>query len=192
MIRNHQNGWTPLSKLTSRTEPNFIAKKHTGDFDYIEISDVGVSDGSYVCTRIDASDLPANAKIELAGGEILVSQVRPTRGGISIADDELENRTVASGAFYVCSVTDIHFREVIWLYLRCMRGVFEKYCGGTSYPTIESRYISRFPVPLFSEKLADQIRDLITASKGEREKSKALLEKAKNRVEKLIEEAVKP
>jgi hypothetical protein len=151
---------------------------------------VSVGNGAYTTTKINAKDLPANAKIELSGGEILLSQVRPARGAIAIANDELDHATLCSGAFYVCKAKNVDHREIIWLYLRCIRNVFEKYCGGTSYPTIDSRYIAKFPVPHFADDLAEQIRELVLTSKHAKRMSDELLEQATSRVEQLIEEAV--
>ena len=191
-VRSYQRGWQPLKNLTKQTLPNFDSHKRSGDVAYIEIGDVIVSSGSYAANRVAAKDLPANAKIELSGGEILISQVRPTRGAIAITDDELPHPTVCSGAFYVCTANEVSHREVIWLYLRCMKSVFEKFCGGTSYPTIDSRYIARFPVPLFDAELAKRIQQLVVQSKSALRESEQLIDQAKTRVEQLIEAAVQP
>lgn len=190
--KNYHRGWLPLKKLTTQTLPNFDSRKAFCDVAYIEIGDVDVGNGSYEANRVAAKELPANAKIQLSGGEILISQVRPTRGAIAIVDDELVHTTVCSGAFYVCTANEVSHREFIWLYLRCMKNVFEKYCGGTSYPTIDSRYIARFPVPLFDDALAGRIQDLVGKAKTSLRESERLLNQAKTRVEQLIEAAVQP
>jgi hypothetical protein len=85
----------------------------------------------------------------------------------------------------------VESREAIWLYLRSIRSVFEKYCGGTSYPTIESHYIADFPVPLFAPDFEAEISALVKASITKKRESLELLEQAKTRVEELIEEAIK-
>lgn len=189
--KNYPHGWSSLRSQTTRSFPNFDARKQHGDFQYIEIGDISISNGLYGSNILSADRLPANAKIRLGGGEILVSQVRPTRGAIAIVSDVLERETICSGAFYVCTSNDICRREIIWLYLRCMRNVFGKFCGGTSYPTIDSRYLSQFPVPCFPDTLAEKIRELVISSKEEAHKSAQLLDQAKLRVEQLIEEAVR-
>jgi hypothetical protein len=188
---NYENGWAPLKQLTSRILPNFDTKKQEIDFDYVEIGDICVSDGAYTKNRVNTKLLPANAKIRLNGGELIISQVRPTRGAIAIVEDNLSHATVCSGAFYVCTSNNNDYREIIWLYLRSIRNVFEKYCGGTSYPTMDSQYISKFPIPLFNKDLAEKVRDLIIQSKNAKQASESLLEGAKARVEQLIEEAAK-
>jgi len=189
-VKAYNGGWSTLNLVTNRILPNFNGKREPEYYDYIEISDINISDGDYISNRLPTKLLPANAKILLGGGEILVSQVRPTRGAIAIIDDALSYPTVCSGAFYVCTVKDPSQRETIWLYLRIIRSVFEKYCGGTSYPTIESNYISKFPVPNIEKKLTQKIQNLVVQSKNAKKESQRLLDQAKNRVEQLIEEAV--
>jgi len=189
--KNYPHGCSSLRSQTTRSFPNFDARKQHGDFQYIEIGDISISNGLYSSNIMPADQLPANAKIQLSGGEMLISQVRPTRGAIAIVSDILESVTVCSGAFYVCTANDIDRREIIWLYLRCMRNVFEKFCGGTSYPTIDSRYLSQFPVPCFPDALAEKIQKLVITSKKAAHKSHQLLDQAKSQVEQLIEEAVR-
>ena len=62
--------------------------------------------------------------------------------------------------------------------------------AGTSYPTTESRYFTKFPVPNFAKDFALRLRELVSESKNVKRKSDELLEQAKVRVEQLIEEAV--
>ncbi|HPD57829.1 MAG TPA: restriction endonuclease subunit S [Smithellaceae bacterium] len=190
LIENYNNGHLPLYKLSTEIVPNIDLRKESGFFDYIEIGDIDTSDGSYTQRRLKVNDLPANAKIKLSGGELIISQVRPTRGAISIITDELTHPTICSGAFYTCRINESTNREVIWLYIRIIKNVFEKFCGGTSYPTIDSCYLRKFPVPMFGKELAERVKTLIASSKEARDESRLLLEQAKHRVEELIEQAV--
>lgn len=191
LISFYGAGCLPLSKLATEIIPNINLQKETGDYDYIEIGDIAISDGSYTKNRINVKNLPANAKIKLSGGEIIISQVRPTRGAISIISDELDYPTLCSGAFYTCRINDISYREIIWLYIRSIRGIFEKFCGGTSYPTIDSHYVSKLMIPIFERSFAEKIKNLIIDSKKAKTESQLLLEQAKLRVEELIEQGVK-
>lgn len=190
-IINYKVGFSPLKSLVNIIQPNFKALNHKDEiFEYLEIGDVSILDGSYTTNLIDAIKLPANAKIKLSGGEVLVSQVRPTRGAIAIIDDELEKNTITSGAFFVFKMKEDIFREIIWLYLRIIKNVFEKYCGGTSYPTIDGHYLANFPVPLFQNELSLKIKGLVIQSKQAKKESELLLAQAKKQVEDLIEGAI--
>jgi restriction endonuclease S subunit len=186
-IKEYSGGAKPLYQISKAINVNFNPSKSKGNFHYIEIGDINISDGSYRSMSIPAKNLPANAKIKLNGGELLISQVRPTRGAISIIDDELHEDTVCSGAFYTCKIIDGEQREAIFLYLRMIKEVFEKYCGGTSYPTIDSRYLKAFLVPTFETEFSKEIKALITESKRAKKESEMLLENGKKRIEDLIE-----
>lgn len=191
LIRDYKHGSQPLKNLVFAVSPNFKASNNkTEKFEYLEIGDINISDGSYSTNSIEAIQLPANAKIKLHGGEIVVSQVRPTRGAIAIIDDYLERETVASGALYVFKIKDLIYREITWLFLRSIRNVFEKYCGGTSYPTIDSNYLANFQIPNFQADLAIEVSELVTLAKSAKKESEQLLDQAKSRVEELIEGAI--
>ena len=192
LIQHYPSGFDCLGEISRRVEPNFSPDDPLGMVNYTEIGDVDISNGRYAYNQIAALALPANAKIRLRGGELLISTVRPTRGAIAIADDKLpEGVNVCSGAFYVCDIADKSRREVIWLYLRTVKHLFEKYCGGTSYPTIDAAYLRDFPIPRFDKKLSGKVKSLIKRSKEAAKESEILLASAKARVEELIEEATK-
>jgi len=188
-ILNYKYGTSPLAKISTQHLSNFNRRNHTESVDYIEIGDIDVYNGAYTFNSIGINDLPANAKVTLSGGELLISKVRPTRGAITLITRNLTGTTVASGAFYVCSVDNVHYREIVWIYLRLMTTLFEKYCTGTSYPTIDSSYISELPIPNFSPKLARHIHDEVNKAIQLRNSAQTELTKSVQYVEKLIREA---
>jgi len=77
----------PLDKIARRRKG--IVKIDTKkDYKYIEISDVNVGSGEINYNTLSARELPANAKIKIDGGELIVSKVRPTRGAVGIIPDD--------------------------------------------------------------------------------------------------------
>ncbi len=190
-INAYHFGCVQLNKMCERVLPKFDrTNEKSKEIIYIEIGDINISDGDFEFKEIVTEEAPANAKIALNGGEVLVSMVRPTRGAIAIIPDDLPDKVVVcSGAFYVFNPKDLEKREIIWLYLRVVRNCFEKYCGGTSYPTIEPRYLSSFPIPNFPSDLAKQISTLICEGVSAKKLSKQLLEQAIQEVESLIEQS---
>ena len=69
-------------------------------YQYIEIGDINVSDGSYSFNEVAIEDLPANAKIMVKKGDILISTVRPNRGAVAIVEHDRDD-LIVSGAFTV-------------------------------------------------------------------------------------------
>ena len=187
-IINYKYGHLPLKYSIDIISPNLVKTNNTNHtFEYLQIGDINISDGSYSTNTVEGLSLPANAKIRLSGGEILISQVRPTRGAIAIIDNIVESNTVASGAFFAFKMKDEIYKEITWLFLRLLKSVFEKYCTGTSYPTIDGHYLANFPTPAFQEKIAKNIKDLVIRSKQAKKESEQLLAQAKQKVEDLIE-----
>mgnify|MGYP001559632148 FL=1 len=164
-------------KLTSDTEYN-----------YIEISNVNVGNGEIAFSKVLGKELPANAKIALSGGELIISKVRPTRGAIAIIPQEFNDNFIVSGAFSVFNV-DYPMREYLQVVFRSIIGKsqLERPTTGTSYPTITDEDIENIWIPDLSIKIQQKIADLVKKSHEARKKSKELLEGAKRNVEGTIE-----
>lgn len=158
------------------------------EYNYIEISDVNVSNGEVTFNKILEKMLPANAKIALNGGELIISKVRPTRGAIAIIPQEFNDNFVASGAFSIFNV-DYPTREYLQVVFRSIIGKLqlEKPTTGTSYPTITDEDIENLWIPDLSIEIQQKIADLVRRSHEARKKSKELLEEAKSKVEEMIE-----
>lgn len=162
------------------------------DYKYIEISSVNISSGKVLFSRIKGKDLPANAKVAIDGGELVVSKVRPTRGAIAIIPDNWNQNFVASGAFSVFEVKS-PMREYLQLILRSVVGELqlEKPTTGTSYPTVTDKDIEELIIPILPKSTQQKIANLVRQSHEARRQSEQLLEKAKREVERTIEEEVK-
>lgn len=159
------------------------------EYNYIEISDVNAGDGEISSNKILGQDLPANAKLKVDGGELIVSKVRPTRGAIAIIPEDWKKDYVASGAFSVFKI-ESPTREYLQVLLRSAIGKLqlEKPTTGTSYPTVTDQDVENILIPILSKSTQQKIADLVRKSHEARKKAKELLEEAKRKVEKLIEQ----
>ena len=156
-------------------------------YNYIEIGDINVGDGSHSFNMVDAAELPANAKIKSNRGDLLISKVRPNRGAVSIIDENIHN-LVVSGAFTVLKENSNYKKEVLFILLRTIhyKEWLLKYNVGTSYPVIKDEDVLTLPIPLIDERVQLEIADLIEKSFSFRRKSEKLLREAKEMVEKEI------
>src|SRR5437667_645682 len=59
-------------------------KDSKGVLNYISIDSIDTEDGLTYCERILSEDLPSRAAYELKTGDIIVSNVRPNRGGVAL------------------------------------------------------------------------------------------------------------
>lgn len=156
---------------------------------YIEIGDINTGTSEVEFTLREAKDLPANAKIEVKGGELLVSKVRPTRGAVGIVPADCAENGVASGAFAVYEV-ESPMREFLQVFLRSIVGKMqlEKPSKGTSYPVIENADVNSVLIPTLNPSLIKEISDSVKQSHEARREANRLLQLAKRAVETAIEE----
>ncbi|QSS96337.1 restriction endonuclease subunit S [Psychroflexus sp. ALD_RP9] len=167
------------------------SKKEKEGYNYIEIGDVNVGDGSNVSNYRLTEDLPANAKIAVKKGDILISKVRPYRGAVTIINSDLDD-LIVSGAFTVLrsNPKSIYNNEVLKVLLRTeiYKDWLLQFNVGTSYPVIKDDDVLNMPIPHISEAKQNDIAKLIEESFALKKQSEHLLEVAKRAVEIAIEE----
>ena len=186
-LKNSKSLIDIAKRITRRSE--IVPQK---EYSYIEISDVNVGSGEVINNLILGKELPANAKIKITGGELLVSKVRPTRGAIAIIPDEWKKDIIASGAFSVFEMPSPE-REYIQVVLRSTIGKLqmERPTTGTSYPTITDEDVESIVIPISPKSIQQKIAELVQKAHESRKKAKELLGEAKHRVEEMIEKEEK-
>ena len=155
-------------------------------YNYVEIGDINISTGNAVANLIATDNLPDNAKIMTAAGDVLVSKVRPNRGAVSVLK---ENNLLVSGAFAVLRTKgnfSANFLQIL-LRLPVYRELMLRYNVGTSYPVIKDENILNLPLPKIEIKIQEKISALVEKSFELRAESTRLLEMAKSAVELAIE-----
>jgi len=189
-IRNSNFGFCKVKDCFSQNKSTYAKDKE--GFNYIEISDISVADGNVSFNFIETPDLPANAKIKLDTGDMLVSKVRPNRGAVAIINFEKED-LICSGAFTVLRQNaDSPIKsETLQIFLRTklFSDLLLKFNCGTSYPVIKDEDILNLDIPIISPETQTQIAEKIQTSFTLRQQSEKLLERAKRAVEIAIEES---
>lgn len=157
-------------------------------YNYTEISDVDVSDGSVTCNLVETEDLPANGKYVLLENQIIISKVRPYRGAVGIIRDTPENH-VGSGAFTVLNEKTSYKVEVLQTILRSKpyQELIMKYNVGSSYPVVKDEDILNLPIPKLGEIEQRKIVDLVEKSFILKKQSEHCMRVAKIAVEMAIE-----
>ena len=165
--------------------------KSKDGYNYIEIGNVNVSDGTNISNYVLTKNLPANAKIKVKKGDLLISTVRPNRGAITIIDMD-DSDLVVSGAFTVLRKKEISQvnTQVLQVLLRTniYKELLLKYNVGTQYPVIKDEDVLNIVIPIIDINIQTKIEEKIKESFKLKEESKQLLEVAKRAVEVAIEE----
>lgn len=164
--------------------------KSKDGYNYIEIGNVNVADGTNIFNYVETEDLPANAKINVKNGDLLVSTVRPYRGAITIINTS-EDDLIVSGAFTVLRKKDISNINIQVLQVLLRTNIYKelllKYNVGTQYPVIKDEDVLNLIIPIIAQSIQTQIEEKIKQSFELKEASKKLLDLAKRVVEVAIE-----
>lgn len=187
-IKSYSNGWDIVGNLFDQNRDSFIIKKDN-KYKYVEIGSINTSNGEITFEEIPGKDLPANAKIKLHIGDILISKVRTYRGAVAVVENY---DYIGSGAFTVLHerLNSQINKETLYTFfkLKPILDLTLKYNTGTSYPTITDEDILNMPIPIFKQNIQNEIREKIQEAKKLQIQSKQLLEIAKRGVEIAIEE----
>jgi len=187
-----------ISKSTNKSfvKDQFIQVKKSFNkskqgYNYIEIGNVNVSDGTNVFNYVETEYLPANAKINVANGDLLVSTVRPNRGAITIIHTQ-EKDLIVSGAFTVLRKKEggkINTQVLqVLLRTKIYNELLLKYNVGTQYPVIKDEDVMNLIIPIIDKSIQNQVEEKIESSFKLKAESKQLLELAKQAVEIAIEQ----
>lgn len=185
-IKSYKGGYDIVSNLFNQNLDVCDYKKT--EYNYIEIGDVNVGDGSVSFNKVETSELPDNAKRVLHKNDILISKVRPYRGAVAIIDFEQED-LIGSGAFTVLQEKSSYKKETLQILFRTAvyKDWLLKWNVGSSYPVIKDEDILNLPIPILPEAIQTKIASLIQQSFEYKAQSKQLLEDAKRMVESEIE-----
>lgn len=160
--------------------------KSKDGYNYVEIGNINVSDGTNISNYILTEDLPANAKIKVKSGDLLISTVRPNRGAVTLIDEN-DTDLVVSGAFTVLRKKENSKinTQVLQVLLRTniYKELLLKYNVGTQYPVIKDEDVLTMVIPIIDDTTQSKIEQKIKESFKLKEDSKQLLEVAKNAIE---------
>jgi len=215
-IYDSKINWTNEINIEDRIDPNFYQKKYISTIEklgnnkvrlekyvritkiryqagninkYIEISSINNSFGTIdEVEELRPEEIPTSAKYQVKEGDILVSLVRPTRKAISIVTKEYDN-AICTGGFAVLQSKGKVPVEFLTAVLRTnFVGIqFERYCAGSTYPTINEDDVVKVFIPMYSENQINKITENYRRIIDNIYTSKKLIEEAKQDVEDLIE-----
>ena len=185
-VTGFKNGYEKIGNLFAQNTE--VCDYKESAYNYIEIGDVNIGDGSANFNLISTNELPDNAKRVLHKNDILISKVRPYRGAVAIIDFD-DEKLIGSGAFTVLQENSTYKREVLQILLRTKiyKDWLLKWNVGSSYPVIKDEDILNLPIPILPMPIQETISAKIQESFALKAESKRLLEEAKLMVEREIE-----
>ncbi len=189
VVKEYHYGFEPTSTLLKQNRSGF-KNKPDELYQYVEIGSVNTSSGEIDPLSLSGKELPANAKIKLNNGDLIISKVRTYRGAVAIVQHD---GFVGSGAFTVLRESEKINKETAYVYFKSapLLKLSLKYNAGTSYPVIDDNDILNLPFPLIPQKTQENIKNKIVEMYHTKILSKRLLDIAKRGVEMAIEKSEK-
>jgi len=169
------------AKSNPQTEPDKI-------FRYVELanidSSIGIIDGF---SEVLGKEAPSRAKRILKVGDVIVSSVEGSLEKVALVNKEQEDHLASTGFFQFRSKEILP--EVLLVLARSivLRMQLEKQCAGTILTAVSEKSLKNIVVPILLNSTQQKIADLVRQSHEARKKAKELLEKAKRKVENMIE-----
>lgn len=125
------------------------------DFDYVEISDIDTRIGVVGSKRVSVIDAPSRARKLIREGDVLVSTVRPERGGVGVTPARLD-RAICSTGFAVLRCKNIHPLALVWLLkTELVRYQMIRNNIGIAYPTISESSCLDMVLPIARDDVPD-------------------------------------
>lgn len=186
VVTKYKHGYDRIGNLFAQNTDVCDYKKDA--YNYIEIGDINISDGTAKFNHVSKKALPDNAKRVLHKNDLLISKVRPYRGAVAIIDFD-DEKLIGSGAFTVLHENSTYKEEVLQVLLRTQiyKDWLLKWNVGSSYPVIKDEDILNLPIPMIPLGIQKELAEYVQKSISLRNEAKQLLENAKIMVEREIE-----
>ena len=160
----------------------------TGNFQYIEISDVR-NDGTATSETLPIREAPSRATSYVRAGDVLTSTVRPNRRLSALILPE-QDGCVASSGFVVLTPQAVP-AEVLLTYLRLplFCELMDLHTSASLYPAISDKDLLALPFPTIPAKASNTIVAAVRSAHTARQRAHELLAAAQRAVEIAIEDS---
>lgn len=191
-IKSYKHGCHLIQQMADTLKPNFDpSRTPTGDFSYVELSQInsalGVIEGH---TDSSGAGLPSRARRQVSAGDVIASAVVGSVDKVALISPAEDGYIASTGFFHFRPKTVSPEFLLMLVRSRCVSMQFQQQATGGILSAVPDGRLKYVIVPRFPQKLQDMVTDLVAQAHQAKRESDALLEKAKDRVEQLIEEAI--
>lgn len=185
-IQAYPNGCELIRTACKLKDANYTPKDNQ-TYRYIELSNIGNS-GEITGASLDLGcNLPSRARRKVSKNDVIVSSIEGSLASCAIVSEQYHQALCSTG-FYVVSSKKINSETLLMLFKsEPIQQLLKQGCSGTILTAINKDEFLNIPLPLVDANIQTQIADLIQQSDCLRQKSQALLEEAKRKVEQAIE-----
>jgi len=191
-IKSYKHGFELLLQTADAIKPNVDpSQTPASDFNYVELSQInsalGMIEGH---TKSSGAGLPSRARRQVSAGDVIASAVVGSVDKVALISSGEDGYIASTGFFQFRPKTVSPEYLLMLVRSRCVSMQFQQQATGGILSAVPDGRLKYVIVPQFPQKLQDKVTDLVGQAHQAKRESDALLEKAKARVEQLIEEAI--
>ena len=185
-LKKYKGGWDTLGNVVNIKDKNHKPKDKQA-YKYIELANIAGNGEITDCMIEEGQDLPSRARRKVTVGDVIVSSIEGSLSSIALIEKEYDQSFCSTG-FHVINSKSLNSTTMLVL-LKSIVGQMQlkKGCSGTILTAINRDELKKIILPIIDEKTQSNIQQKISESFILREKSKHLLECAKQAVEMAIE-----
>lgn len=191
-IKSYKHGFELIIQVADALKPNIDpSQAPASDFNYVELSQInsalGMIEGH---TESSGAGLPSRARRQVNAGDVIASAVVGSVDKVALISSGEDGYIASTGFFHFRPKTVSPEYLLMLVRSRCVSMQFQQQATGGILSAVPDGRLKYVIVPRFPQKLQDKVTDLVAQAHQAKRESDALLEKAKARVEQLIEEAI--
>lgn len=176
-----------VDTLCTLYDQNFVPETEV-EYTYIELASVGRAGEIVNAERNLGSALPTRARRQVNSGQVIISSIEGSLQSCALITSEFD-KSLCSTGFYVIDSENINSETLLVLF-KCelMQALMKQRCSGSILAGITKDELLSMPLPRIDENVQSEIAVKVQRSFELRDRSKQLLENAKQAVELAIEQ----
>ena len=176
-----------VDTLCTLYDQNFVPEAEV-EYTYIELASVGRAGEIVNAERNLGSALPTRARRQVNSGQVIISSIEGSLQSCALITSEFD-KSLCSTGFYVIDSENINSETLLVLF-KCelMQALMKQRCSGSILAGITKDELLSMPLPRIDENVQSEIAVKVRRSFELRDRSKQLLENAKQAVEIAIEQ----
>ena len=144
------------------------------NFNYLEISNVSLTNLTYNTVVIDFNEIPDRATYVLKNNDVVVSTVRPNRNAVALIRNS--KRIIGTSGFTVLRANNKILPEYLFAFCKTKYFITKLIRENTAsmYPAVNDNDVLNVTLPIFSNNFNNEIKKLINNASNNLENSKTL------------------
>jgi restriction endonuclease S subunit len=189
-VTNYRYGYEPLLRNVQEIRPNVDpSQQPEKTFQYVELADINASLGLVMsASEVLGKEAPSRARRTITKDDVIISAVAGSIDKAALVGEKYANALASTGFFQFRS--DVYDPRFLLVLLRCQstRMQLEREATGGILSAVSQRRLRHVVIPTVPKELQDEIAQKVGESHAAYREAETLLEKAKRRVEELIEQ----